>query len=108
MSFDFGTPQRPGDHRDLGGEEYLRNFLNGEAMIVDSSMVYAARYDRAAQILYLTWAVTMETSSYGPVSEGLAVSFAQAPSKGTWVHNVIKAGYQADGRHWVHAVPKLG
>lgn len=104
---DFGTPQE-GDEREHFGKDVMDDFLARNAVLwVQSSWVSYARYHKDRFELEIGFKDGW-TAFYGRCSADLARSFAEAPSKGKWTHTHLKAGYQADGRHWIHTRPYRG
>lgn len=101
-----GTTPEPGD-TPWGGESGFglegSPFVTGQApLFVSSSWLDYARYHPEAQELEIGYRGGW-VAFYGPLSPEVAESFERAGSKGGWVHKNLKAGYQADGKHWIHA-----
>jgi hypothetical protein len=98
------------EKRDIGGAGDLADFLAGKlVMLVDSSWLVYGAYHPAEQQLELGFKPSKKSPEgfaayYGNCTPEIARSFAEAPSKGTWVHKNIKGGYNPDGT-WVHKLP---
>jgi hypothetical protein len=68
-------------------DEPLHPFLDSNAwMSVSSSWLDAARYDRAARVLWLRTKQGREYSWIEGCDPETALSFWEAPSKGEWIH----------------------
>lgn len=77
---------------------------SGKRLNVSSSWVSYARYDLAMEELEIGFRGGWV--EYYRASPEVARSFAAAPSKGRWVWENIFGGFQKDGRHWVHKLPR--
>ncbi len=103
---DFGTPQAiEGEERDYGDGTLLYAFLNQYlVLMVQSSWLQYAKYFPRVEELEIGFRDGW-VAVYGNVNQATAAAFAQAPSKGKFMHQTFKASYKEDGRHWNHSHP---
>ena len=101
----FGTPQE-GAQRETLTTSDIDGFVAGrDSLIVDSSWLEGAHYFPSQRVLRVTFK-DGHVQGYGGVTAQEARSFAQAKSKGKWLHSVVLGVRFSDGT-WQHLKPKV-
>jgi KTSC domain len=95
------APRGTGSDKVIPSEEVDAFLDAGEPLFVQSSTIAMAQYHVADEKLMIEF-LSGEAWLYSPVSRALAESFANAPSKGTWLFDHIRV--RGEGNQHAHQV----